>query len=205
MLAQTHLHEDAQSRITRKHKHGRMHARRTRPLARTPTRTHARTRAHTHARAHARTHARKHARTHACTLTPVASPVFGRARAGSVAERITLLSYAAINMAMMGLMKTLSTLSAEAPVVGRERARKWYGACEYLFAKMVAEVPLDAAFSAGFGLLLKLRCGLAARSHALVGLLALNGACCAALGLAIGSAVPGGDAAMAAGAAEGEE
>jgi len=135
-------------------------------------------------------------------LALVLGEVFGHTTtldAGSVAERITLLSYAAINMAMMGLMKTLSTLSAEAPVVGRERARKWYGACEYLFAKMVAEVPLDAAFSAGFGLLLKLRCGLAARSHALVGLLALNGACCAALGLAIGSAVPGGDAAMAAG------
>lgn len=70
---------------------------------------------------------------------------------------------------------------------------------EYLGVKLLAEVPLDVCFAAGFGWLLHRRIGLRLPSELLVGLLALNTACCASLGLAIGSLVPGEQAALAAG------
>ena len=110
-----------------------------------------------------------------------------------------MLSFGAINMAMMALMKTLDLLGRERHVVHRERSRRQYGGAEYLLAKLVAELPLDASFAAAFGLALKWRCGLRAAAPALVGLLSLSAACCAALGLAVGALVPGQDAALALG------
>lgn len=47
-------------------------------------------------------------------------------------------------------------------VVHRERSRGQYRGAEYLLAKLVAELPLDASFAAAFGLGLKWRCGLRA-------------------------------------------
>ena len=123
----------------------------------------------------------------------------GEPSAETVAERVAVLSFGAINMAMMALMKTLDLLGRERHVVHRERSRRQYGGAEYLLAKLIAELPLDASFAAAFGLLLKWRCGLRAAAPALVGLLSLSAACCAALGLAVGSLVPGQDAALAVG------
>ena len=48
------------------------------------------------------------------------------ASAATVAERVAVLSFGAINMAMMSLMKTLDLLGREAPVVQRERSRAQY-------------------------------------------------------------------------------
>ena len=47
-------------------------------------------------------------------------------------------------------------------MVHRERSRGQYRGAEYLLAKLVAELPLDASFAAAFGLGLKRRCGLRA-------------------------------------------
>ena len=58
----------------------------------------------------------------------------------------------------------------------RERSRGQYGGPEYLLAKLIAELPLDASFAAAFGLLLKRRCGLRAAAPALVSLRPLSAA-----------------------------
>lgn len=102
-------------------------------------------------------------------------------------------------MAMMALMKSLELLGRERPVVARERSRGAYGAVEYLLAKFCTELPLDAAFAAGFGALLHWRVGLRLPRGALVGTLALTAAACASLGLALGALAPSADAALALG------
>ena len=66
--------------------------------------------------------------------------------------------------------------TTERHVVHRERSRGQYGGPEYLLAKLIAELPLDASFAAAFGLLLKRRCGLRAATPALVSLRALSAA-----------------------------
>ena len=124
---------------------------------------------------------------------------FGPPTPSQLAERIALLSYASINMAMMSLMKTLDLLGREKHVVDRERARGQYGSFEYVIAKMVTELPLDASFAAGFGALLHWRIGLRLPMHVLVGTLSLTAACSAGLGLALGALAPTADSALALG------
>ena len=46
----------------------------------------------------------------------------------------------------MALVKSLDLIARERNTVGRERARGQYGAAEYVGAKLLAELPLDAAF-----------------------------------------------------------
>ena len=123
----------------------------------------------------------------------------GAPTASSVAERIALLSYASINMAMMALMKTLDLFGRERGVIQRERGRGQYSETEYVLAKLLTELPIDAAFAAGFGALLHRRCGLRLPMASLVGTLALTAASCAGLGLAIGAVAPSADAALALG------
>ena len=88
-----------------------------------------------------------------------------------------------------------------APLTRRQlgRAAGAYGAAEYLAAKFLTELPLDAAFAAGFGALLRRRVGLRLPSAALVGTLALTAACSASLGLAVGALSRSADAALALG------
>lgn len=124
---------------------------------------------------------------------------FGKPTAAQLAERIALLSYASINMAMMALMKTLDLLGREKLVVERERARGQYGSAEYVIAKMLTELPLDAAFAAGFGALLHWRIGLRLPPLTLIATLSLTAATCAGLGLTIGALAPSADAALAMG------
>ena len=60
-------------------------------------------------------------------LAMVFGEIFGRLgapTAAQIAERVALLSYASINMAMMSLMKTLDLLGRERRVVERERAHQ---------------------------------------------------------------------------------
>jgi hypothetical protein len=48
-------------------------------------------------------------------------------------------------MSMMALMKTLDVFGRERIVVAREHARGRYDAMEYVLAKLITELPLDAA------------------------------------------------------------
>jgi acid phosphatase family membrane protein YuiD len=68
-----------------------------------------------------------------------------------------------------------------------------------VLAKFVTELPLDAAFAAGFGALLHWRLGLNLARSALVGTLALTTACTAGLGLSIGALSASPDSALAVG------
>ena len=86
----------------------------------------------------------------------------------------------------MALVKSLDLIARERNTVGRERARGQYGAAEYIGAKLLAELPLDAAVAGAFGAALHARCGLRMPRGTLVGILALSAACCASLGLAVG-------------------
>jgi len=65
----------------------------------------------------------------------------------SVSSRVELLSYSSIVISMMSLMKTLDMVGREQRGLERERARRQYGALEYLLAKLVAELPLDALYA----------------------------------------------------------
>ena len=76
-------------------------------------------------------------------------------------------------MRLFPILAALLVIAAiDAFVVERERARKQYGAAEYVLGKMATELPLDAAFAAGFGALLQLRIGLRLPTPVLVGTLA---------------------------------
>ena len=46
--------------------------------------------------------------------------------AASVADRVALLSFAAINMCFMAFMKTITLLAEEKPVVQREQTARQY-------------------------------------------------------------------------------
>jgi ABC-type multidrug transport system ATPase subunit len=114
----------------------------------------------------------------------------------SVADRVALLSFSVINMSMMALMKTIELFAKEKPVVQREQQRKQYSSLEYLLAKSIAEIPLDAVFAAIFTTTLKSLCGLRIGWQALTGTFTLMTVAGASLGFAIGALSPTGDVAM---------
>ena len=137
-------------------------------------------------------------------LSFVFSAIFGENLKGeptakSVADRTALLSYAVINMAMMSLMKTLDLFGKEKPVVMRERMRGHYGGTEYIVAKVIAEVPLDASFSIVFATLLKKYTNLNVPTTRLAATLGMTTICTDLLGFAVGSVCSTGDAALAVG------
>ncbi|GMH63569.1 hypothetical protein TrRE_jg2812, partial [Triparma retinervis] len=123
----------------------------------------------------------------------------GEPTAKSVADRTALLSYAVINMAMMSLMKTLDLFGKEKPVVMRERMRGHYGGTEYLIAKVIAEVPLDASFSIAFATLLKSSTNLNVPTTRLAATLGMTTICTDLLGFAVGSISSTSEAALAVG------
>jgi ABC-type multidrug transport system ATPase subunit len=110
--------------------------------------------------------------------------------AKSLADRVALLSFGAINLCMMAYMKAVDLFGKELPVVRREQQRRQYASLEYLLAKVLAEIPLDATFAAVFTTVLKLCTGLRIRWGLLTSTFALLTASGAALGFAVGSATP---------------
>jgi ABC-type multidrug transport system ATPase subunit len=108
----------------------------------------------------------------------------------SIADRVALLSFGAINMCMLSFMKTIELFSKEKPVVERERRRKQYSALEYLLAKAVAELPLDALFAAMFTTTLKYFAGLLISWDRLTLAFSLMTVAGASLGFAFGSWAP---------------
>lgn len=120
-------------------------------------------------------------------------------QAKSLADRVALLSFAAINMAMLSYMKTINLFAQEKPVVQREQQRQEYSAAEYLLAKIVGELPLDASFAVIFTTLLKRSSGLVIRWDRLTATFSLLTTAGAAMGFAIGSWTPSADLATTAG------
>jgi ABC-type multidrug transport system ATPase subunit len=108
----------------------------------------------------------------------------------SIADRVALLSFAAINLTMLAYMKSVTLFSRERRVVQREQTREQYSAFEYLVAKFLAEMPLDAAFSILFSATLKHFSGLMIPfrklAHVFVGMTVAG----ASLGYLLGSLAP---------------
>ncbi|KAL6010920.1 ABC transporter G member 7 [Asimina triloba] len=72
----------------------------------------------------------------------------------SVQDRMGLLQVAAINTAMAALTKTVGVFPKERAIVDRERAKGSYALGPYLFSKLLAEIPIGAAFPLLFGTIL---------------------------------------------------
>lgn len=62
-----------------------------------------------------------------------------------------LSQVAAINTAMAALTKTVGVFPKERAIVDRERAKGSYALGPYLLSKLIAEVPIGAAFPLLFG------------------------------------------------------
>lgn len=105
----------------------------------------------------------------------------------SIADRVALLTYGVINISIMSLMKTLDLFARERGVVMREQMRCNYFSMEYILAKVIAEIPIDASFSLVFAAVLKLLTGLRTSMATLIKTYCLMTMTSACLGFAIGS------------------
>ncbi|KAG6524230.1 hypothetical protein ZIOFF_014136 [Zingiber officinale] len=134
----------------------------------------------------------------------------------SIQDRMGLLqSYvvddikvAAINTAMAALTKTVGVFPKERAIVDRERAKGSYDLGPYLLSKLLAEVPIGAAFPLIFGSILYPM----ARLHPTLsrqlsfhmfakfcGIVTMESFAASAMGLTVGAMVPSTEAAMAVG------
>jgi hypothetical protein len=120
---------------------------------------------------------------------------------GSVGDRVTIIAQAAIQVSMLTMIKTLQLFKREKPVVGRELASQQYRSVEYLGAKLLSELPMDAAVAAVFGLVVHRQTQLGSGLGDFVGTLALLGCASSSLGLAVGALAPSADVALAIGPA----
>lgn len=80
--------------------------------------------------------------------------------ANSMADRAALLTTAAVTVCNMAFMKAADLFEREHPVVRREQTRQQYTSLEYILAKVIAEMPLDAIFAVLFSTILKQCSGL---------------------------------------------
>ncbi|GAB2280006.1 ABC transporter G member 7 [Dionaea muscipula] len=120
----------------------------------------------------------------------------------SIQDRMGLLQVAAINTAMAALTKTVGVFPKERAIVDRERAKGSYGLGPYLLSKLLAEMPVSAAFPLMFGAILypmaRLNSSLS-RFGKFCGIVTVESFAASAMGLTIGAMVPTTEAAMAVG------
>ncbi|KAF3432222.1 hypothetical protein FNV43_RR26961 [Rhamnella rubrinervis] len=125
--------------------------------------------------------------------------VFGE-WAGVVLE--VLLLVAAINTAMAALTKTVGVFPKERAIVDRERLKGSYALGPYLLSKLLAEIPIGAAFPLMFGAVLypmaRLHPALS-RFGRFCGIVTVESFAASAMGLTVGAMVPTTEAAMAVG------
>jgi len=100
---------------------------------------------------------------------------------------------------MAAVMKTVDVFAKEKPVIQREQTRKLYLNLEYLFGKIVAEIPLDTAFAVLFTTTLKATTGLSIKCRDITCIFSLMTVAGASLGFLIGSITPSQEAAMSTG------
>uniref|UniRef100_A0A0G4FTC4 ABC-2 type transporter transmembrane domain-containing protein n=1 Tax=Chromera velia CCMP2878 TaxID=1169474 RepID=A0A0G4FTC4_9ALVE len=122
----------------------------------------------------------------------------------AVEQRIAILVQSLICNGMIALVKSLTFFSREQEVVRRERQSRLYGALPYLLGKALVETPVDAAFPFIFGWTLHKLCGLKTEGGArlrFVGTLIVHSLASAVLGMALSSALPSPEVALAVGPA----
>ncbi|KAJ6819849.1 ABC transporter G family member 7 [Iris pallida] len=120
----------------------------------------------------------------------------------SIQDRMGLLQVTAINTAMAALTKTVGVFPKERAIVDRERAKGSYSLGPYLLSKLLAEIPIGAAFPLMFGTVLYPM----ARLHPTLyrfakfcGIVTVESFAASAMGLTVGAMVPTTEAAMAVG------
>nr|ATB19620.1 putative ABCG7 [Juniperus phoenicea] len=120
----------------------------------------------------------------------------------SIQDRMGLLQVAAINTAMAALTKTVGVFPKERAISDRERAKGSYAVGPYLFSKLLAEIPVGAAFPLLFGTILYPM----ARLHPTLPrfvkfstIVTVESFTASAMGLTVGAMVPTTEAAMALG------
>ncbi|KAI3996199.1 hypothetical protein MKX01_022693 [Papaver californicum] len=120
----------------------------------------------------------------------------------SIQDRMGLLQVAAINTAMAALTKTVSVFPKERTIVDRERAKGSYALGPYLLSKLLAEIPIGAAFPLMFGAVLypmaRLHPSLP-RFGKFCGIVTVESFAASAMGLAVGAMAPTPEAALALG------
>ncbi|EFJ09064.1 ATP-binding cassette transporter [Selaginella moellendorffii] len=120
----------------------------------------------------------------------------------SIQDRMGLLQVAAVNTAMAALTKTVNVFPKERAIVDRERAKGSYGLAPYLAAKLIAEMPIGAAFPLLFGAILYPMARLhpsAKRFGSFSSIVTVESFTASAMGLCVGAMVPTTEAAMALG------
>ncbi|KAF6138891.1 hypothetical protein GIB67_025620 [Kingdonia uniflora] len=120
----------------------------------------------------------------------------------SIQDRMGLLQVAAINTAMAALTKTVGVFPKERTIVDRERAKGSYALGPYLFSKLLAEIPIGAAFPLMFGTVLyPMTClhPTLSRFGTFCGIMTVESFAASAMGLTVGAMAPTTEAAMALG------
>lgn len=120
----------------------------------------------------------------------------------SIQDRMGLLQVAAINTAMAALTKTGGVFPKERAIVDRERAKGSYKLGPYLLSKLLAEIPVGAAFPLMFGAVLYPMARLhptLSRFWKFCGIVTVESFAASAMGLTVGAMVPTTEAAMAVG------
>nr|CAD1842695.1 unnamed protein product [Ananas comosus var. bracteatus] len=120
----------------------------------------------------------------------------------SIQDRMGLLQVAAINTAMAALTKTVGVFPKERAIVDRERAKGSYSLGPYLLSKLLAEIPIGAAFPLMFGTILYPMARLhptISRFAKFCGIVTVESFAASAMGLTVGAMVPTTEAAMAVG------
>ncbi|XP_073144898.1 ABC transporter G family member 7 isoform X2 [Henckelia pumila] len=120
----------------------------------------------------------------------------------SIQDRMGLLQVAAINTAMAALTKTVGVFPKERAIVDRERAKGSYSLGPYLLSKLLAEVPVGAAFPLLFGTILypmTLLHPAMSRFGKFCGVVTIESFAASAMGLTVGAMVPTTEAALALG------
>ncbi|KAG7012980.1 ABC transporter G family member 7, partial [Cucurbita argyrosperma subsp. argyrosperma] len=120
----------------------------------------------------------------------------------SIQDRMGLLQVAAINTAMAALTKTVGVFSKERAIVDRERSKGSYTLGPYLLSKLLAEIPIGAAFPLLFGVILYPMARLhstAPRFGKFCSIITVESFAASAMGLTVGAMAPSTEAAMAVG------
>ncbi|KAK4376369.1 hypothetical protein RND71_002665 [Anisodus tanguticus] len=120
----------------------------------------------------------------------------------SIQDRMGLLQVAAINTAMAALTKTVGVFPKERSIVDRERAKGSYALGPYLLSKLIAEIPVGAAFPLLFGGILYPMARLhptISRFGKFCGIVTVESFAASAMGLTVGAMVPTTEAALALG------
>ncbi|XP_043699107.1 ABC transporter G family member 7 [Telopea speciosissima] len=120
----------------------------------------------------------------------------------SIQDRMGLLQVAAINTAMAALTKTVGIFPKERAIVDRERAKGSYALGPYLLSKLLAEIPVGAAFPLIFGTVLYPMARLhptLSRFGKFCGIVTVESFAASAMGLTVGAMAPTTEAALALG------